>query len=206
MHKELGLGSISIGTPFFNHVYSWLIIPFALLLGVGPLFRWRRQELGELKGKVVLALGLSLAAALLLPQLFAGEFKPWAALGIGLGTWIIITSVQETWVRATNKHGFATGVRKLGNSHWAMILGHVGLAVSIIGIACTQNYSIEKDLRMQAGDRVQFADYEFVFTGISERTAPTTTASRGCWRCTGTASRWPCSSPRSGCTRSVACR
>ena len=172
VHKELGLGSISIGTPFFNHIYSWLIIPFALLLGVGPLFRWRRQELGELKGKVILALVLSLAAAFGLPQLFAGEFKPWAALGIGLGSWIIITSIQETWVRATHKHSFATGVRKLGNSHWAMILGHVGLAVSIIGIACTQNYSIEKDLRMQAGDRVHFADYEFVFAGTAEKNGP----------------------------------
>ena len=172
VHKELGLGSISIGTPFFNHIYSWLIIPFALLLGVGPLFRWRRQDLGELKGKVMLALVLSLAAALLLPKLFAEAFKPWAALGIGLGVWVIVTSVQETWARATHKHGFATGVRRLGNSHWAMILGHVGLAVSIIGIACTQNYSIEKDLRMQAGDRVQFADYEFVFTGIKEKNGP----------------------------------
>lgn len=172
VHKELGLGSISIGTPFFNHIYSWLIIPFALLLGVGPLFRWRRQELGELKGKVVLALLLSLAAAILLPLLLAEEFKPWAALGIGLGAWIIVTSVQETWARATHKHSFAVGVRRLGNSHWAMILGHVGLAVSIIGIACTQNYSIEKDLRMQAGDRVHFADYEFVFTGIKEKNGP----------------------------------
>ena len=35
VHKELGLGSISIGTPS-NHIYSWLIIPFALLLG-GPV-------------------------------------------------------------------------------------------------------------------------------------------------------------------------
>ncbi len=172
VHKELGLGSISIGTPFFNHIYSWLIIPFALLLGMGPLFRWRRQDLGELKGKVILALVLSLAAAFLLPLLLAEEFKPWAALGIGLGTWIIVTSVQETWVRATHKHSFAVGVRRLGNSHWAMILGHVGLAVSIIGIACTQNYSIEKDLRMQAGDRVHFADYEFVFTGIKEKNGP----------------------------------
>ncbi|HDX8395875.1 TPA: heme lyase CcmF/NrfE family subunit [Aeromonas dhakensis] len=172
VHKELGLGSISIGTPFFNHIYSWLIIPFALLLGVGPLFRWRRQELGELKGKVVLALLLSLAAAILLPLLLAEEFKPWAALGIGLGAWIIVTSVQETWARATHKHSFAVGVQRLGNSHWAMILGHVGLAVSIIGIACTQNYSIEKDLRMQAGDRVHFADYEFVFTGIKEKNGP----------------------------------
>jgi cytochrome c biogenesis factor len=172
VHKELGLGSISIGTPFFNHIYSWLIIPFALLLGVGPLFRWRRQELGELKSKVVVALVMSLAAALLLPLLFAETFKPWAAVGIGLGAWIIVTSVQETWARATHKHSFAVGVRKLGNSHWAMILGHVGLAVSIIGIACTQNYSIEKDLRMQAGDRVHFADYEFVFAGIKEKNGP----------------------------------
>ncbi len=53
-----------------------------------------------------------------------------------------------------------------------MILGHVGLAVSIIGIACTQNYSIEKDLRMQAGDRVHFADYEFVFAGTAEKNGP----------------------------------
>jgi cytochrome c-type biogenesis protein CcmF len=67
-----------------------------------------------------------------------------------------------------------------------MILGHVGLAVSIIGIACTQNYSIEKDLRMRRRSG-QFADYEFVFTGI-KKTAPTTTASRACWKCTRTAS------------------
>ena len=113
VHKELGLGSISIGTPFFNHIYSWLIIPFALLLGVGPLFSLASSGAGELKSKVVVALVLSLAAALLLPLLFAETFEPWAAVGIGLGAWIIVTSVQETWARATHKHSFAVGVRKL---------------------------------------------------------------------------------------------
>ena len=50
----------------FTQTVGWgtLYIPFALLLGVGPLFRWRRQDLGELKGKVMLALVLSRAAAL----------------------------------------------------------------------------------------------------------------------------------------------
>ncbi|MDO2950864.1 heme lyase CcmF/NrfE family subunit [Aeromonas simiae] len=172
VHKELGLGSISIGTPFFNHIYSWLIIPFALLLGVGPLFRWRRQELADLRSKVVVALLVSLLAAIALPLLFADSVKPWASLGIGLGVWIMVTSVQETWARATHRHRFAEGVVKLGNSHWAMILGHVGLAVTIIGIACTQNYSIEKDLRMQPGDRATFADYEFVFAGIRQKDGP----------------------------------
>ncbi|SIR09485.1 cytochrome c-type biogenesis protein CcmF [Aeromonas sp. RU39B] len=179
VHKELGLGSISIGTPFFNHIFSWLIIPFALLLGVGPLFRWRRQSLGELRGKVALALIISLMAAIALPLWLAGSVQPWAALGVGLGVWIIITSIQETWTRATWRQPFASGITRLGNSHWAMILGHVGLAVTIIGIACTQNYSIEKDLRMQAGDRAVFADYEFVFTGIREQDGPNYQAFKG---------------------------
>lgn len=40
VHKQLGLGSISIGEPFFNTMFTWLMVPFALLLGVGPLVRW----------------------------------------------------------------------------------------------------------------------------------------------------------------------
>ncbi|MEA7576192.1 heme lyase NrfEFG subunit NrfE, partial [Salmonella enterica subsp. enterica serovar Virginia] len=36
VHKQLGLGSISVGEPFFNTMFTWLMVPFALLLGVGP--------------------------------------------------------------------------------------------------------------------------------------------------------------------------
>ncbi|WP_458735467.1 heme lyase CcmF/NrfE family subunit [Zobellella taiwanensis] len=168
VHKELGLGSISIGAPFFNSLYAWLIIPFALLLGAGPLFRWRRQQMKEINGKLLFALLASVALGVLLPWWFAERFEIWAAVGIGLGIFITITSLQETWIRATHRHGFLTGVRKLGNSHWAMILGHIGLAVSIIGIACTQIYSIERDVRMAKGDSVTFADYTFTFEGIRE--------------------------------------
>ncbi|MCC4263149.1 heme lyase CcmF/NrfE family subunit [Oceanimonas baumannii] len=172
VHKELGMGSISIGAPFFNSLYAWLIIPFALLLGAGPLFRWRRQQMKEINGKLLLALVLSIAIGVALPVLFSAQFEPWAALGIGLGAFITITSLQETWVRATHRHAFFTGVRKLGNSHWAMILGHIGLAVTIIGISCTQLYSIERDVRMLPGDTVTFADYTFTFEGIREADGP----------------------------------
>lgn len=42
VHK-LGLGSISIGEPFFNTMFTALMAPFALLLNIGPLVRWRRD-------------------------------------------------------------------------------------------------------------------------------------------------------------------
>ncbi|VEA16241.1 Cytochrome c heme lyase subunit CcmF [Salmonella enterica subsp. enterica] len=35
VHKQLGLGSISVGEPFFNTMFTWLMVPFALLLGGG---------------------------------------------------------------------------------------------------------------------------------------------------------------------------
>lgn len=82
-------------------------------------------------------------------------------------------------MRATYRQPFRVGVRRLGNSHWAMILGHMGLAITIIGIACTQHYSIEKDLRMQAGDRVRFADYEFHFVGVRPHDGPNYTGFKG---------------------------
>ena len=48
VHKELGLGSISIGEPFFNNMFSILVVTFALFLGVAPLVRWKRQDVKEL--------------------------------------------------------------------------------------------------------------------------------------------------------------
>ncbi|MGL6017375.1 MAG: heme lyase CcmF/NrfE family subunit, partial [Gibbsiella quercinecans] len=44
VHKQLGLGSISVGEPFFNTMFTWLMAPLALLLGIGPLVRWRRDD------------------------------------------------------------------------------------------------------------------------------------------------------------------
>jgi len=34
VHKEMGLGSISIGEPFFNKMFAILLVPFAILMGI----------------------------------------------------------------------------------------------------------------------------------------------------------------------------
>ena len=80
---------------------------------------------------------------------------------VALSFWVIATSVIEVYLRATYRHDLLTGLTKLGRSHWAMVLGHIGLAMVVIGISATQNYKIEKDVRMLPGDEVIFADYTF---------------------------------------------
>ena len=179
VHKEIGLGSISIGEPFFNRMFTILIVPFALFVGVGSLFRWKRQQLSDLKKPLTLILILSVLATVAFLLIFA-PFLTWlAVLGIFLGFWIIVAVIYEIYLRSTHRHTFKVGIMKLGNSHWAMSFGHLGLAVMIIGITMTQNYSIEKDVKLAVGEHIAFEHYDFHFDQVKSLNGPNYTGTVG---------------------------
>ena len=53
-----------------------------------------------------------------------------------------------------------------------MVAAHLGLAVTIVGIAFSQNYSVERDVRMKSGDSVDIHEYRFTFRDVKEVTGP----------------------------------
>ncbi|MFO6421896.1 heme lyase CcmF/NrfE family subunit [Motilimonas sp. KMU-193] len=172
VHKEIGLGSISIGEPFFNRIFTVLIVPFMVLLGIGPLVRWKKQQAGDLLQPLLISLLVAIGVTALYLYSFAPALTWLSILGCFLGAWVIVTSLQETWLRATHRNTFITGLVKLSVSHWAMILGHIGFAVMVIGITMTQNFSIERDVRMVPGDQIEFEHYRFTFEGVEELKGP----------------------------------
>ncbi|NIF20874.1 MULTISPECIES: heme lyase CcmF/NrfE family subunit [Pantoea] len=172
VHKELGLGSISIGEPFFNTMFSWIMAPFALLLGIGPLVRWRRDEPQKLYKRLALALVVTLAGSILLPWLLQDRIAAMAVVGLLMSIWIIVLTLMELHERATHRHGFWQGLRHLSRSHWGMVLGHLGVGVTVIGIAFSTQYSVERDVRMKAGDSVDIQNYHFVFRGVQNLQGP----------------------------------
>ncbi|MGU0160625.1 cytochrome c-type biogenesis CcmF C-terminal domain-containing protein [Escherichia coli] len=50
--------------------------------------------------------------------------------------------------------------------------GYLGLAVTIVGIAFSQNYSVERDVRIESGDSVDIHEYRFTFRDVKEVTGP----------------------------------
>jgi cytochrome c-type biogenesis protein CcmF len=172
VHKELGLGSISIGEPFFNQMFTWLIVPFVLLMGLGPLFRWRRQELQPLLGGLALALVLALGLAYALPYILADQVYAMTWLGLVLALWIVLTLVQELRLRIVQRGEGIAGLTQLGRSHWGMILGHVGFAVTLVGIAAVSQYEVERDVRLAPGEAVVVEGYEFRFDLLSQQQGP----------------------------------
>lgn len=172
VHKQLGLGTISVGEPFFNTLFTWLMAPFALLLGIGPLVRWRRDEPQKLWKRLGAGLLVTLILSIALPWLLQDRIEAMTVIGLLMAIWVILLTLMELHERATHRHRFLPGLRHLSRSHWGMVLGHLGVAVTVVGIAFTTQYSVERDVRMKAGDSVDIHHYHFVFRDVRSLQGP----------------------------------
>ncbi|EHA1081488.1 heme lyase CcmF/NrfE family subunit [Photobacterium damselae] len=172
VHKQLGLGSVSIGEPFFNTLFTWLMVPFAFVLGIGPLVRWKRDHISKIKKQLIISAIASVIFAFGSIYLFASTVEPLAVLGMWMAAWIVILHGFELYERATHRHSLVEGLGKLGRSHWAMVFGHIGLAVSIIGITLVSNYDLERDVRLAPGQSVNVKGYDFYFAGLRDADGP----------------------------------
>lgn len=171
-HKELGLGSISIGEPFFNQMFYYLTIPFALMLGLGPWVRWKQQQFMPL----VKPLGLVFIGALVVSLGVLASMQSvqanLALLGMLLGAWVGISALAEVMLRLRQFGSVTQGLTKLNASHYGMTLAHIGFAVLVIGVAMTKTYTEERDVRMQEGDVATLAGYQFTLVDVYDLDGP----------------------------------
>lgn len=168
VHKQLGLGTISIGAPFFDQMFLIMMTPFALLLGIGPLVKWRRDEFSAIRKPVVISVLIMCIAGFGLPYLLQDKLTASSVLGAMMTVIIVLLALYEFHQRTTHREPFFVGIRKLSRSHWGMLLAHLGVAMTVWGIAFSQNFSAERDVRMNIGDTVKITDYDFTFKSVTD--------------------------------------
>ncbi|HHY0780915.1 TPA: cytochrome c-type biogenesis CcmF C-terminal domain-containing protein [Salmonella enterica] len=144
---------------------TWGAHEGSLLLGVGPLVRWGRDRPRNIRTLLLTALVSTLVLSVLLPWLLEDKIIAMTAVGMAMACWIAVLAVAEAVQRVSR--GTKTSL-----SYWGMVAAHLGLAVTITGIAFSQNYSVERDVRMRAGDSVTIHDYRFTFREVRDITGP----------------------------------
>ncbi len=154
--QALHLEQLSVGAPYFNTVFSILMLPVLFVMGLGPLSYWKQMPLQDLMERTKLAFLLCLVSSLLLPWLIFNIFHPGAALGLFLSLWIIVTTLLS----------------QRRKRHWGMLFAHVGIAISLAGIVVSSSYSIERNLIMSPGDTVQISSYTLLFKAIKPINGP----------------------------------
>ncbi|MDO4626368.1 MAG: heme lyase CcmF/NrfE family subunit [Pasteurellaceae bacterium] len=172
VHKQLNLGSISIGAPFFNQMFFILMTPFSLLLGIGPLVKWRRDQFSAIRKPVIISFIILLLIGIGLPLCWQDHISISLLLGIMMSVLIVILSLYELQQRIAHGKTFWHGLTHLSRSHWGMTFAHLGVAMTVWGVSFSQNLSIERDVRMNQGESVQIGDYQYQFNGITEIQGP----------------------------------
>ena len=170
-------GKISVGPPYFNLMFFALTAPLGVLIGVGMLIRWKSDSLARLKSRLWLPALLAIVVAIVLAAML--PTWEWAALaGLAMALWIAFTVVLAVRERLQNR-SVASMLRTTPAGFYGMLLGHIGIAVFIVGVTLTSLYTTEKDLRMAPGDTYSVGGYEFTFEGVRQFQVDNYVATRG---------------------------
>jgi cytochrome c-type biogenesis protein CcmF len=176
----LGMGKISVGPPYFDAVFVPLMAPAIFLMAVGPVASWKHATLPDLWVRLRWAMGVSVAAALLLP--FAmGKISLMIAFGLWLAFWVIAATLLHVVQRLRGSPQSTMGARIAAQSRswYGMVFAHLGIALFILGVTLVKGYETERDLRMSPGDRVTLAGHEFAFKGTKQLPGPNYSVMQG---------------------------
>ena len=132
---------LSVGAPYFNTVAGPLALLLALLVGIGPLLSWRRNNRPVLRRLIVP--GLVGATMLVISIIIAPGISLLARSGLAIGAYLIAASVVPLTARNPLRTPLAT---------WGMVVAHCGMGVALVGAAANAAFTMERLAVAQVGD------------------------------------------------------
>jgi cytochrome c-type biogenesis protein CcmF len=164
---------ITVGPPFFNSTVVWLFMPLLLAVPFGVFLTWKRGDLKEAARRLWPAALFALAAGAAAASAGADVKR---TLAIVLGTWVFAGSVWEVLWRAkfpsVSISGTARRLWNMRRSQLAATLGHIGLAVTVIGVAGSSAWKAEHLTVMKPGESGGLTGYTITFKNVFERDGP----------------------------------
>ena len=166
--QALNLGNISVGAPYFNALFAPLCLLSFVFMGLAPLSRWKKTSSSVLK-KMVVQLGLlSCGIGSVVFFLLGAEGGFITLLALSMAAWIALTGFKSVFISKG----------KLSLRQYAMVVAHLGVAVTVVGAALESVYSYETSVKMGPGSVVQFRDLQVEYVDTELLVGPNYTAEK----------------------------
>lgn len=163
---------ITVGPPYFDASFNPIMALGLIGMVLGPITAWRkgllpkyRFVIGSAIGGAVIAIGGGIA--------LTGALSPAALAGLGLFGWLAIGILADMhhhikWHRA----GRFARLTKMGAASWGLWLGHLGMALFLMGALGDGLGKSEVTVRAKPGDVIALDDRRYRFVGISQNQGP----------------------------------
>ncbi|ODT08263.1 MAG: c-type cytochrome biogenesis protein CcmF [Mesorhizobium sp. SCN 65-20] len=173
---------ISVGEPFFNLTFGPVMLPLLAIVPFGPLLAWKRGDVFAVAQRLMFAFGGALLVVLA-TLLFIDGASVFAALGAGLGTWLVLGALTDLALKSgIGSVTSAVALRRfigLPRSVFGTALAHLGLGLTLIGIVGVVAFQSEEILVMKPGQTVEIAGKSLRFEGLQPTRGPNYTEDQG---------------------------
>ena len=152
--EALTSNKISVGEPFYNSTVIPIIVPAILIMGIGPLLSWTKEDKLKIFKKIfpsILLTGIMTTSIFLFYQ----SYSAIGIMGIILAFWIISNNLLMIFKK---NRSYST----------SMIISHLGVGLLILGITGSSVWQIETITRMQIEDKTKIEKYTIVFEKIDQ--------------------------------------
>ena len=156
---------ISVGEPYYNSTVIPIIIPAILVMGVGPILEWGRQDKLKIFEKIFPSI-LFTATMTIFVFIVYKSYSLIGIVGIILAFWIISNNLLILF-------------KKNKNYSIGMIIAHLGVGLLILGITGSSVWQKEKIVRMKIDEKIKIEKYNIVFEKIDEIKGPNYVALQG---------------------------
>jgi cytochrome c-type biogenesis protein CcmF len=157
---------LSIGPPYFNLVTGPFALALVVFMAAGPLLRWRHDRVKALVVRTALPI-LVTAAMLFALVLLAPGMRILPLLGLVLALGVGTASLAPLWGRK---------LRRTPLFIWGMVISHLGIAVTLAGMACESAFTRETLVAARPGETVAVGPWSIRFDGVEPIAGPNWTA------------------------------
>ena len=156
---------ISVGEPYYNSTVVPIILPAFLIMGIGPILSWGKENNFTIIKKIIPSICLTIVMTIFIFFIYK-KLTLMAVIGIMLAFWIISNNLFLLYKR---KFNYSIG----------MIIAHLGVGFLILGITASSVWQVEKIYKMKIKNEVEINKYKIVFDKINEIKGPNYLALRG---------------------------
>jgi len=157
---------LSVGPPYFNTAAGPVALILVALMGAGPLLRWRSDRPSALVTRMSVPVLLS-AASLLALIVLAPGIGIFPLLGLSLAPGVAAASVAPLWKRNLRRTPLFT---------WGMVVAHLGIAVSMAGMASESAFTKETLVAASPGQTMHVGPFNVRFDSVEPVAGPNWTA------------------------------
>jgi len=147
---------LSVGPPYFNAAAGPLALILVAIMGAGPMMRWRRDDGIAVLKRMALPVLLSVVAVVAV-MLLAPGIGVLPILGLMVAAGAAVASVAPLWKRNLRRTPLFT---------YGMVVAHLGIAVSLAGMASEAAFTKETLVAARLGETHSVGPYRLRFDAV----------------------------------------